>query len=177
MRWFWIDRFLEFVSGQQAIAIKAVTLSEEPLDDYLPAHPVTPCSLIIEGLAQTGGLLVAERNGFQERVVLAKVGKATFHFPARPGDVLTYTATILDIGADGAICRGTAHIGDRLQAEVDIVFAHLDDRFPGTELFEPEGLLRTLRLLGVYRVGRTPDGKPLTIPEKLLAAEVADLAR
>ena len=177
MRWFWIDRFLEFVSGERAVAVKAITLSDEPLDDYLPGHPVEPCSLIIEGMAQTGGLLVAEHNGFRERVVLAKVGKAVFHFPARPGDVLTYTAVIEDVRADGAMCRGTSHTGGRLQAEIELVFAHLDDRIPGSELFEPEGLLRTMRLLQMYEVGRTRDGRPLPMPAHMLEAEQKDLAR
>lgn len=177
MRWFWIDRFVEFVSGERAVALKAVSIAEEPLDEYLPGHPVAPCSLIIEGLAQTGGLLVAEHNGFRERVVLAKVGKAVFHFPARPGDVLTYTAVVEDIRADGAMVRGTSHAGDRLQAEIELVFAHLDDRIPGTELFEPAGFLRTLRLLKLFEVGRTPDGQPLTIPAHMRDAEQADLAR
>jgi len=177
MRWFWIDRFLEFVSGERAVAVKAITLSDEPLDDYLPSHPVAPCSVIIEGLAQTGGLLVSEHNGFRERVVLAKVGRAVFHFPAQPGDLLTYTAVIEDIRADGALCRGTSHRNGQLHAEIDLVFAHLDDRIPGTELFEPAGLLRTLRLLRLYDVGRTRDGRPLAVPDHLLEAEQADLAR
>ena len=55
MRWFWIDRFTEFESGQRAVAIKNVALSEEQLDDHLPGFPVMPNSLIIEGMAQTGG--------------------------------------------------------------------------------------------------------------------------
>jgi 3-hydroxyacyl-[acyl-carrier-protein] dehydratase len=121
--------------------------------------------------------LVAEHNGFRERVVLAKVGKAVFHFPGRPGDLLRYTAIVEDIRADGALCRCTSHVGDRLQAEVELVFAHLDDRIPGSELFEPAGLLRTLRLLGLYDVGRTPQGERLTLPSQLLAGEAADLQR
>ena len=140
MRWFWIDRFLEFVSGQRAVAVKAITLSDEPLDGYVPCYPVQPCSLIIEGLAQTGGLLVAEHNQFRERVVLAKIGRAVFHTPARPGDLLRYTAFVEDIRADGALCHCTSQVGETLQAEVDLVFAHLDDRIPGP------GLVRARRL-------------------------------
>jgi 3-hydroxyacyl-[acyl-carrier-protein] dehydratase len=177
MRWFWIDNFVEFVSGERAVAVKNISLSEPQIDNYLPSYPVNPCSLIIEGLAQTGGLLVGEHGGFEERVVLAKVGKAKFLMPARPGDTLRYTAIIEDIRSDGAICRGTSHIGDQLQAEAEIVFAHLDDRFSDVDLFEPAGFLRMLRMLGLYDVGRTPDGEPLKIPPHLLEAEEADLGR
>ena len=55
MRWIWIDKFLEFRSGQFARAIKNLTLAEEHLHDHFPGYPVMPASLIIEGLAQTGG--------------------------------------------------------------------------------------------------------------------------
>ena len=75
MRWFWIDRFTEFESGRAATAIKNVSLAEEYLHDHFPGAPVMPNALVIEGLAQTGGLLVAEHSGFENRVVLAKVAK------------------------------------------------------------------------------------------------------
>ena len=73
MRWIWIDKFLEFRSGQFARAIKNLTLAEEHLHDHFPGYPVMPASLIIEGLAQTGGILVGEAGGFAEKVVLAKI--------------------------------------------------------------------------------------------------------
>ena len=176
MRWFWIDRFVEFVSGQRAVAIKSVSLAEEQMDNYLPGFPVSPASLIIEGFAQSAGLLVGEHNGFRERVVLAKVGAAKFHVPARPGETLRYTAIVEDIRDDGAICRATSHIDGQLQAEAEIVFAHLDDRFHGIDLFEPADFLRMLRLLRVYEVGRTVDGRPLEIPRHLREAEEAQTA-
>jgi len=176
MRWFWIDRFVEFESGRRAVAIKNISLAEEQMDSYMPGLPVMPCSLIIEGLAQTAGLLVGEHNQFQERVVLAKIGKATFHEPAVAGDTLTYSASAEDIQPDGAICIGTSHVGDRLQAEVELVFAHLDDRFHGVDLFEPADFLRMLRLLRLYDVGHAPDGSPLQIPKHLAEAERQDIA-
>ena len=52
-----------------------------------------PNSLVVEGIAQTGGLLVCEHGRFREKVVLAKLPKAKFHFLAKPGDSLVYTAT------------------------------------------------------------------------------------
>ena len=64
MRWYWIDRFVEFERGKRAVAIKAVAMSEEQNDSYLPGYPVMPSSLIIEGMAQTAGILVGEISGF-----------------------------------------------------------------------------------------------------------------
>ena len=100
MRWMWLDRFVEFVRGQRAVAIKNVSLAEEPLSDYLPGFPVLPCSLIVEGLAWTGGILANDQRGFRERTVLAKVNRAVFHRPALPGDQLRYTAVLEAIEAE-----------------------------------------------------------------------------
>lgn len=170
MRWFWIDRFREFDSGRTALAVKNVSLAEEHLHDHFPGAPVMPNSLVIEGLAQTGGLLVAEHGGFAERVVLAKVAKARFHAAAVPGDSLEYRVTIDDIHKDGAIVSGTSHIGPRLQAEVQLFFAHLPEAVAGQSLFDPATLLAMLRLLGVFEVGRDAQGQPLEIPAALLEA-------
>jgi 3-hydroxyacyl-[acyl-carrier-protein] dehydratase len=171
MRWFWIDRFTEFEQGKRATAIRTVSQGDEHLDDYLPGFPLMPNSLVIEGIAQTGGLLAGETSGFKERVVLAKVAKAQFHCYAVPGDTLTYTAVLADVKSDGAICQGTSYIGTKLQAEVEMVFAYLDARFEGVQLFEPGDFLAMLRLFAIYDVGRKADGSPLDIPPHLLEAE------
>ena len=65
MRWFWIDRYTEFVSGERATAVKNVSLSEEHLHDHFPGHGVMPNSLVLEGMAGAGGrgrVLVVEGN-------------------------------------------------------------------------------------------------------------------
>jgi 3-hydroxyacyl-[acyl-carrier-protein] dehydratase len=167
MRWFWIDRFSEFESGRQAVAVKNVSLAEEHLHDHFPGAPVMPNTLVIEGIAQTGGLLVAEHGGFRERVVLAKIAKARFHRPATPGDTLTYRVKIDDIHKDGAIVSGTSHVGDRLQGEAQLFFAHLSEAAAGKWLFDPDNLLAMLKLLGVFEVGRDAQGQPLSVPAAL----------
>ena len=83
MRWIWIDKFLEFRSGQFARTIKNLTLAEEHLHDHFPGYPVMPATLIIEGLAQTGGILVGEAGSFAEKVILAKISRAEFHGVAK----------------------------------------------------------------------------------------------
>src|SRR5215475_1551327 len=107
MRWFWIDRFTEFVRGRRAVAIKNVTMTEEQIDGYTPGFPVMAASLMIEGMAQTAGLLIGEMEGFAQRVVLAKIGKAVFQRPVVPGDTLRYEATIADVKGDGALATVT----------------------------------------------------------------------
>jgi 3-hydroxyacyl-[acyl-carrier-protein] dehydratase len=177
MRWFWIDCFTEFESGRVATAIKNVSLAEEHLHDHFPGAPMAPSSLIIEGMAQTGGLLVAEHGHFEERVVLAKLSKATFHFQAVPGDTIVFRTVIEDISKDGAIVSGTTHVGDRLQSKIDLNFFHIDENFAGKSLFEPADFLTLLRMLRLFEVGRTADGSPLKIPEHLLRAEQERIAQ
>jgi len=173
MRWFWIDRFTEFVRGKRAVALKALTLSEEQFDSYTPGFPVMSSSLMIEGMAQTAGLLVGEIEGFAQRVVLAKIGKALFHRPAMPGETLRYEATIADVKGDGALASVNAFIGEELVAEVDLMFAFLDERFPSGPLFEPVDFAAMLRSFHMYDVGVTADGQPLELPAFYADAEQA----
>lgn len=175
MRWFWIDRFIEFQSGHHAVATKNVTLAEEHVIDYVPGFPVLPPTLVIEGMAQTGGILVAEQSDFRERVILAKIAQARFHEHPQPGDTLAYTVTMQTSQMGGTLVKGTSHISDRLHAEINLFFAQLDDRFAGVELFEPARLCQWLRSLRLFEVGKKADGTPLTIPAEMLAAERAAL--
>src|SRR2546423_2285558 len=116
MRWIWIDRFLDFESGKSARAVKNLSLAEDYFADHFPGFPVMPAPLILEGLAQTGGILVGEANRYEKNVVLAKM-TAKFHREAVPGEQLTYTATLLDLNDAGARVTGTAHSGGELVAE------------------------------------------------------------
>ncbi|MDY0168814.1 MAG: 3-hydroxyacyl-ACP dehydratase FabZ family protein [Thermoguttaceae bacterium] len=169
MRWYWIDRFIEFESGRQAKAVKNVSLAEEHVHDHFPCYPMHPNSLVLEGLAQTGGLLVCEQTGFREKVILAKVPKARFYSQAIPGDRLVFSVKIEYVRSEGAMITGTSHRGDELHAEVEIVFAHLNDPSLGS-LFDPATFLRMMRLLGAYEVGHAADGSPLQPPSSLLEA-------
>lgn len=171
MRWFWIDRFDKFVVGEEAVTVKNVTLAEEPLDDYLPGYPHYPHSLIIEGMAQTGGLLLSQVEEFQQRVVLAKVSKAVFHRLAGPGDQLRLTAKVLSRQEDGAIVAGSVEVDGQPQAEMELTFAFLDESFGDKPFFIPGDLCRILRTLKLFDVGVHPDGTPIIIPQHMLEGE------
>ena len=175
MRWFWIDRFEKFVAGDEAQTLKNVTLSEEPLDDYLPGYPHYPHSLIIEGTAQTGGLLLSQMEEFESRIVLAKVSKATFHKIATPGDQLRMHVKIMSHQEDGAIVDGTVTVNNEPQADLELTFAILDESYGDASFFEPGDLCRILRSLKLFDVGVNQDGTPIEIPPKMLAAEIASL--
>jgi len=124
MRWTWIDRFTAFESGRAATAVKCLSLAEDHFADHFPGFPVMPAPLILEGLAQTGGILVGEVNRFEKNVVLAKMS-ATFHRDALAGEQLTYDVRLLDIGETGARVSGQVRSGGTLVADAEIMFGHV----------------------------------------------------
>jgi 3-hydroxyacyl-[acyl-carrier-protein] dehydratase len=164
MRWFWIDRYTEFVSGSHATAVKGVTLAEEHLHDHETGYPIMPNTLVIEGIAQAGGILISEYYGFGELVVLAKLAKAKFNDRVRHGETLTYRVKADWIRSDSAQVSGTAHVGQRPFAEVQLLFARMGEEMAqqmGARLFRPSDLRHWLELVGVFNVGVKQDGTPL----------------
>jgi 3-hydroxyacyl-[acyl-carrier-protein] dehydratase len=126
MRWIWIDRFLNFESGRFARAVKNTSLAEDYFTHHFPGYPVMPAVFILEGLAQTGGILVGEANQFQEKVVLAKIQKASFHREMFAGDQLIYETEVQVLRPEGASVSGRVLVAGETTAEAEIFFAHLD---------------------------------------------------
>lgn len=163
MRWIWIDRFLEFAPGKSAKAVKNLSMAEDFYADHFPGYPVMPGTLILEGLAQTGGILVGQANEYREKVVLAKIQKATFHREALAGEELTYEVELLHMRPEGASVQGRALTNGALVAEAEIFFAHLDQnrarQMFGDHNFVFSGELK--RVLGLTKVlAERPDGPP-----------------
>ena len=136
MRWIWIDKFVGFKSGLSAIAVKNVTLAEEHLHDHFPGFPVMPECLMIEGMAQTAGILVGEAKKFQEKVILAKVKKAVFFDYVKPGDSLMLQTEIESLAPEAASTSGKITRGEDLIAEIDLMFSHVDKNLAGKEFPE-----------------------------------------
>jgi 3-hydroxyacyl-[acyl-carrier-protein] dehydratase len=136
MRWIWIDKFVEFTPRHSAKALKNVTAAEEHLYDLYPDFPIVPNSLIVEGMAQTAGILVGEARDFLEKVVLAKIGKAVFYRLVRPGETLIFSATIRNLSETGAAIDGTVTVGDSLVADIELMFSHIDQNLAGIQFPE-----------------------------------------
>src|SRR5207245_3963072 len=133
MRWCWIDRFIEFRHREYARAVKLWSGAEDVFAAHFPEFPVVPAALILEGLAQTGGILVGEANDFREKVVLAKIPSARFHREVLAGSVLLYDVELLHLRPEGASVQGRVSeakpgqlVPGDLIAEAEISFAHLD---------------------------------------------------
>lgn len=155
MRWMWVDRILELVPGQRIVTVKNVAMSEDHLIDHfpadpsrgLPALPVMPASLVLEGMAQTAGILVGKHSEFREKVVLAKIGRAEITRDPGPGTTIRYTATLDRIDAAGASTSGVIELMHHGSAGVgvndpgkgeffpigraDMMFAHADNNMSG----------------------------------------------
>jgi 3-hydroxyacyl-[acyl-carrier-protein] dehydratase len=145
MRWIWIDRILELHKGQRCVALKNISLAEEVVHDHFarvgnrPPLPVMPNSLIIEGMAQTAGIMVGHANDFAEKVILAKITRATFTAAATPGRSLRFTATMDRLEKWGASTSGIVELLDpadgsvRPLASIDLMFSHIDNNRAGLE--------------------------------------------
>ena len=136
MRWIWIDRFVRFEHGKSARAVKNLSLAEDYFEQHLPGYPIIPACFILEGLAQTGGILVGEANDYQEKVVLAKITSARFDREAVAGETLLYDVVLVTLRPEGASVAGkvfavppgigAAEPSGTPIAEAEIFFAHLD---------------------------------------------------
>ena len=148
----WIDRVVELVPRQRLVAIKHVSLAEDHLHDHFPATderaalPVMPASLIVEGCAQTAGILVGHAEEFREKVILAKVGKFELERDAFPGQTLRYTATIQQMDKIGAATIGTIELlefgasgtetNSAVVGRIELMFSHLDNNMSGEKFPE-----------------------------------------
>jgi len=154
MRWIWIDKFVEFESGRRAVALKNITLAEDHLHDHFPGFPVMPASLMIEGMAQTAGILVGEARNFEEKVILAKIKRASFRGYARPGQQLRYEATIETISPEAAMTTGVVYCDGQPLGQVDLMFSHIDQNMSGLN-FPEENFVFTEEfksLLATYQI-------------------------
>jgi 3-hydroxyacyl-[acyl-carrier-protein] dehydratase len=164
MRWIWIDRFIEFRPRELARAVKHWSMAEDVFNEHFPGYPIVPASLLLEGLAQTGGILVGEANDYREKVILAKIPKAYFHFDAVAGQELVYEAKLIQLRDEGAMVAGTIHAETSLLAEAEIYFAHLDQsrsqQIFGDRNFVFSGELKNLLDLAKMTAQSTPRPEP-----------------
>ena len=163
----WIDRIVELTPRERLVAVKNVSLAEEHLHDHFEATetrdamPIMPASLIIEGMAQTAGILVGHAEDFREKVILAKINKAELKREAVPGTTIRYTATIRNFTPQGAHTEGVIDILDHAAPDagyqplgtIDLIFSHIDQNMAGTEFPEHnfvfgEGFKTLLRTSG-----------------------------
>jgi 3-hydroxyacyl-[acyl-carrier-protein] dehydratase len=143
MRWLWIDCITEHEPDHRLVATKKIDCKEDRLHQFTnDGLTIMPFSLLIEGMAQTAGILVGSTTGFKEKVILAKIAKATLDRDVTDGDTVRFDATIERVGNAGASTIGTIDRckegGDAWEriGTVELMFSHIDNNLAGTEFPE-----------------------------------------
>ena len=113
-----IDRVEELSIGDSIKAYKNVTYNEQIFQGHFPGHPIYPGVMIIEGLAQAGGVLAfksMEKDGvdLSDKVVyFMSIDNAKFRNPVRPGDKLEYRISVIKHRGRIWVLKGEAYIND-----------------------------------------------------------------
>jgi 3-hydroxyacyl-[acyl-carrier-protein] dehydratase len=122
-----IDRIIHLsLEENTIIAQKNVTANEQFFQGHFPGVPIMPGVLILEALAQAGGILVHQKGYNQKIAVLLNVNQAKFRKPVIPGDVLLLHAVGLHFSNKGGRVQGKAMVGEQLAVEAEIGFALVD---------------------------------------------------
>ena len=117
-----VDRIVEFEPGKRAVGIKNVTCNEPFFEGHFPHTPIMPGVLIIEAMAQTGGVLAFKT--FPEKrgsVFFLGIDNARFRRPVIPGDQLKMVVEVLKQKMDIWIFEGKAYVNDEIVAEAKIM--------------------------------------------------------
>lgn len=120
-----VDRIIHQVPGKSATGIKNVTANEPHFQGHFPGRPIMPGVLIIEALAQVGGIIVTQMENAPEGLfVFAGIDKVRFRRPVVPGDQLILTAELLSIKQRrfGKI-QGEARVDGQLVASGELLFS------------------------------------------------------
>jgi len=122
-----IDRVVELEEDKRAVAVKNVTINEPFFQGHYPGHPIMPGVLILEAMAQLGGVLLSQRLEHTGKVaVLLSMDKVKFRRPVVPGDQLILEAEAVRVKSrtGHVVCK--ARVGNELAAEAVIKFMMVD---------------------------------------------------
>ena len=115
-----VDRILELVPGERILGLKNVTADEPFFPGHFPGFPVMPGVLIIEGLAQTGAVLMLRDAGPGQLPFFGGIDKARFRRQVVPGDQLLLEVTVLQRRTGSCRLRGVARVEKDVAAQAEI---------------------------------------------------------
>ncbi|HEY7636185.1 MAG TPA: 3-hydroxyacyl-ACP dehydratase FabZ family protein [Gemmatimonadales bacterium] len=151
MRHFWLDRIIRLEPGVRATGLKAVALAEDEFDAHFPGNPVLPGVYLLEGLAQTSGVLIHQTIEGRLLAVLVSIERARFLSFARPGDQVELEAELESLEGNVARARGTAQVGDRTLASARFTFTLVPPEQLIPEIYRPFWQQMIETWLGHYR--------------------------
>ncbi|HLF10137.1 MAG TPA: 3-hydroxyacyl-ACP dehydratase FabZ [Gammaproteobacteria bacterium] len=121
-----VDRVLSVIPGKSIVAVKNVTANEAYFAGHFPGHPVMPGVLVLEALAQAGGVLAWESVSDEERIwilYLVGIDKARFKQPVRPGDQLLLNVDLVQRRHNLWRYEARAEVDGKLVAEAQFLMA------------------------------------------------------
>ena len=123
-----VDRVIEHIPGEKAVAIKNITINEPQFQGHFPERPLMPGVLIVESMAQVGGLIVTQMPDLPSGLfVFAGIDNVKFRRPVVPGDQLIISCQLLSIKRKrfGKV-KGEAHVEGKLVCSGELMFSLVD---------------------------------------------------
>jgi 3-hydroxyacyl-[acyl-carrier-protein] dehydratase len=123
-----VDRIIEYVPGKLAVGVKNVTFNEPHFQGHFPGRPIMPGVLIVEAMAQVGGIVLTQMADLQDGLFMfAGIDGVRFRRPVIPGDQLIMTVELLSIKRRRfGKMQGRAEVDGQLAAEGEFMFSLVD---------------------------------------------------
>jgi len=122
-----VDRVTDLVKNESLVAYKNVSISEPVFQGHFPGHPIYPGVMILEGMAQAGGILafksmdnLTEEEVANKVVYFMSIDKAKFRSPVRPGDQLEYKISVIKHKGAIWMLKGEAYVDGKLASEAEL---------------------------------------------------------
>ena len=122
-----VDRVTEIVKNESLVGYKNVSISEPVFEGHFPGHPIYPGVMILEGMAQAGGILafksmddLSEEEVKNKVVYFMSIDKAKFRNPVRPGDKLEYRVSVIKHKGAIWMLKGEAYVDGVLASEAEL---------------------------------------------------------
>ena len=123
-----VDRIIDLDPGEHVIGIKNVTMNEQFFTGHFPGHPIMPGVLIVEAMAQTGGVLLLNSESDPEKKIVYFTGidKVRFRRPVVPGDTLRFEVEMTALRRSMCKMYGRAYVGEEMACEAELMAAIVD---------------------------------------------------
>ena len=121
-----LDRVTDLTPNELIIGYKNVTIGDNVFQGHFPGHPIYPGVMILEGMAQTGGILafksmdMTKEEAANKVVYFMSIDKAKFRSPVKPGDRLEYRISVIKNKGAIWVLKGEAYVDDKIVSEAEL---------------------------------------------------------